>query len=73
MRSEGVQEQGCLRTGSSGPVGRVYGDGGDRQGTLDVVRGWNDGVGGQVIEGPSTPCEEVEEEDYFLSLSDFCS
>ena len=39
MRSEGVQEQGCLRTGSSGPGGRVHGDGGDWQGTLDVLRG----------------------------------
>ena len=56
-------------------MGRVYGDGEDQQGTVDVVSGerlewWG---GGQVIEGASTPCKEVEEEDYFLSLSDFCS
>ena len=75
MWSKGLQEQGCLRTGGSGPVGRVYGDGEDQQGTVDVVSGerlewWG---GGQVIEGASTPCKEVEEEDYFLSLSDFCS
>lgn len=69
-RSEGVQEQGCLRTGSSGPVGRVYGDGEGQQGTVDVVSGerlewW---AGGRVTEGASMPCKEVEEEDYFLSL-----
>ena len=39
MRSEGLQERGCFRTGGSGPQGRVYGDGEDQQGTVDVVSG----------------------------------